>query len=352
MEKYNLLNDLGWEIYPEGLFHFIKSLNDRYHLPILVTENGIPQFADRNRAPYITGHLQQLSRAIKEGAPVMGYIHWSLLDNWELQEAYSEDSRFGLFEVDRSIDIISTGAMTYPRHITEGALALQYAIASGRITEAIERFGMISPKGNRVEAGSQKKTAGAFWEGNMEDGMRFTLYINALENKNLQSGFVGMAFYHNVKKWVRLSGISFERMLKFSHDACEFTERRDFEARISDGNIIDGKIIEGYLMKRWSAKKRILYGLWNIISGNPPFDKLYFSRMEGDDTGWKGKVLLRSPPVWDVLDSIGLEGGKLRFKYVGVEFKCDFSGEVINCFFGYDNKPAWIARKAPDGLAF
>ncbi len=66
--------------------------------------------------------------------------------------------------------------------------------------------------------------------------------------------------------------------------------------------------------------------------------------------GWKGKVLLRSPPVWDVLDSIDLEGEKLRFKYVGVEFKCDFSGDLINCFIEYDNKPAWTARKACDGL--
>lgn len=349
MEKYNLLNDLGWEIYPEGLFHFIKTLNDRYHLPILVTENGIPQLADRNRAPFITGHLQQLSLAIKEGARVMGYIHWSLLDNWELLEAYSEGSRFGLFAVDRSIDIRSTGARTYPRHITEGALALQYAISSGRIREAIERFGMISPKGDRVEVGPEIKTAGAFWEGNTEDGQRFTLYINALENENLQSRFIGMVFYHDVKKWVRLS---FEGPLKFSHDTCGFTKERDFEARISDGDIIDGKIIEGDLMKRWSAKKLKLYGLWNIISGKPPFDKLYFSRMEGDDTGWKGKALLRSPPVWDVLDSIDLEGGKLRFKYVGVEYKCDISVDVINCFMGYDNKPSWIARKAPDGLAF
>ncbi len=350
MEKYNLLNDLGWEIYPEGLFHFIKSLNDRYHLPILVTENGIPQFADRNRAPYITGHLQQLSRAIKGGAPVMGYIHWSLLDNWELQEAYSEDSRFGLFAVDRSIDIRSSGAMTYPRHITEGALALQYAISSGGIRGAIERFGVISPKGNKVEVGSKTKTSGGFWEGNTEDGSRLILYINALENENFQSRFIGMAFYDDVKRWVWLSGISFEGILKFSHDAYDFTARRDFEARISDGHIIDGKITEGHLMKRWSAKKLKLYGLWNIISGKPPFDKLYFSRMEGE--GWIGKALLRSPPVWDVLDSIELEDEKLRFKYVGVEFKCDFSGEVINCFIGYDNKPAWIARKAPDGLPF
>ncbi|MCE8423436.1 MAG: hypothetical protein J5U16_05840, partial [Candidatus Methanoperedens sp.] len=163
---------------------------------------------------------------------------------------------------------------------------------------------------------------------------------------------ISLAADYNFKKWVRLSRISFDGILRFSHEACAFSDRRDFEASTSDNDLIKGTIIEGVLRKSWSCKKLRLYGLWNIISGKPPFDILYFSRMEGDDTGWKGKALLSSPPVWDVLDAIDLDAGKLRFKYVGVEYKCDFSADIIKCFKGYDNKPSWTARKSPDGLMF
>jgi len=263
MEKYNLLNDLGWEIYPEGLFLFIKTLNDRYHLPIMITENGIPQFADRNRAPFIVGHLQQLST------------------------------------VNRNIDIKSTGALTYPRHITEGALALQYIIANGKIEGGVERFGVISPKGNRVEYGSETRTPGAFWEGVIDDGTRFTLYLDRLQNdqQNVQPRFLGMVFYHNEQKWIRLSSISFEGMLRFSHEACAHMSKRDFEAKATGGDLTGGTLVEGNKKRSWSAKKLSLYGLWSIISGKPPFEKLYFSKLEGEHTGWKGKVLVRSPPA-------------------------------------------------------
>lgn len=90
-------NFLGWEIYPEGLYRFVKEFS-RYRLPLLVTENGICTENDEERWEFIKQHLAMLARAMKEGAEVFGYLHWSLLDNFEWAEGFAP--RFGLVEVD------------------------------------------------------------------------------------------------------------------------------------------------------------------------------------------------------------------------------------------------------------
>ncbi|MFC1480050.1 glycoside hydrolase family 1 protein [Candidatus Omnitrophota bacterium] len=89
--------DMGWEIYPEGLYEVVKSFS-RYQLPIFITENGIATNDDTIRQRYLKDHLTQLLRAIKQGSPVIGYLHWSLMDNFEWAEGYSK--RFGLVHVD------------------------------------------------------------------------------------------------------------------------------------------------------------------------------------------------------------------------------------------------------------
>jgi beta-glucosidase len=91
------LNDLGWEIYPEGLLRVLRTAGARYRLPIYVTENGIPDDAGTKRAGFIRGHAHALSRALAEGIPVRGYFFWSLLDNFEWAEGFAP--RFGLYRV-------------------------------------------------------------------------------------------------------------------------------------------------------------------------------------------------------------------------------------------------------------
>jgi beta-glucosidase len=91
-------NDLGWEVYPEGLLTLLHAAARRYALPIYVTENGIPDAAGGQRESYIRSHVHAVSRAIAEGVPVRGYFYWSLMDNFEWAEGFAP--RFGLYKVD------------------------------------------------------------------------------------------------------------------------------------------------------------------------------------------------------------------------------------------------------------
>jgi beta-glucosidase len=89
-------NDLGWEVYPEGLGHFLKSLR-RFRVPLLITENGIPAGDEDDRWGFIYLHLWQVMRAMAAGSRVIGYMYWSLLDNYEWTDGYT--AKFGLVGV-------------------------------------------------------------------------------------------------------------------------------------------------------------------------------------------------------------------------------------------------------------
>lgn len=99
---------MGWEVYPEGLYHFLTWAHKNYAkgLPIHVTENGMSSpdivgpdgVMDLQRISYLNKHLAQVLRAIAEGVPVQSYFVWSLLDNFEWSLGY--EKRFGLVHVD------------------------------------------------------------------------------------------------------------------------------------------------------------------------------------------------------------------------------------------------------------
>ena len=91
------LNDLGWEVYPAG-FEVSLRRAARLGVPILVTENGFADAADRFRPRALVEHLLHMHRAMGSGAPVIGYLHWSLMDNFEWSDGYR--GRFGLYRVD------------------------------------------------------------------------------------------------------------------------------------------------------------------------------------------------------------------------------------------------------------
>ncbi|MCX6806729.1 MAG: glycoside hydrolase family 1 protein [Candidatus Berkelbacteria bacterium] len=91
------VSDLGWELYPEGIYYCLKELQ-KYKKPIYITENGLADAKDKNRAWYIKEIIKNIFKAKKEGIDVHGYLHWSLLDNFEWDKGFWP--RFGLVEVD------------------------------------------------------------------------------------------------------------------------------------------------------------------------------------------------------------------------------------------------------------
>ena len=88
-------NDLGWEIYPDGLIRCAKKLLDVLDRPIWVTENGTCDNSDAFRCRYLYEHLQAISES---GLPFERYYHWCFCDNFEWLEGNS--ARFGLVHVD------------------------------------------------------------------------------------------------------------------------------------------------------------------------------------------------------------------------------------------------------------
>lgn len=92
------VNDLGWEIYPEGLYRICERYYRRFGHPVYITENGTADGKDAFRARYLYDHLYQVSRLIADGVDVRRYCHWSFMDNFEWAEGY--EPRFGLVAVD------------------------------------------------------------------------------------------------------------------------------------------------------------------------------------------------------------------------------------------------------------
>lgn len=98
---------MHWKVVESCLYWGTRFLYERYHKPIVVTENGISNMDwvaldgkvhDPQRIDYMARHLRHLKRAAEEGVPLWGYFHWSLMDNFEWQEGYRQ--RFGLIYVD------------------------------------------------------------------------------------------------------------------------------------------------------------------------------------------------------------------------------------------------------------
>lgn len=98
---------IGWSIMPEALYWGPKFLYERYKTPFIISENGMSchdavsldgMVHDPNRQDYMHRYLRQLRRAAEDGVDVRGYFAWSLMDNFEWQQGYSE--RFGLVYVD------------------------------------------------------------------------------------------------------------------------------------------------------------------------------------------------------------------------------------------------------------
>ncbi|MEI7689920.1 MAG: family 1 glycosylhydrolase [Candidatus Saccharibacteria bacterium] len=90
-------SDLNWGMPPAEIQFILERLNKKYKLPIIITENGLADAADEHRKWWLTQTIMGMEKAVKNGVKLHGYLHWSLMDNFEW--AYGKWPRFGLAAV-------------------------------------------------------------------------------------------------------------------------------------------------------------------------------------------------------------------------------------------------------------
>lgn len=127
LKQLHDVSDLGWEIYPGGIFEILTDLAD--DIPIYITECGIASTNDDRRNRFLISYLQEIARAIKGGANVRGFFYWSLIDNFEWHRGF--DPRFGLIEVVYN---------NFARRIRPSALVYTDIIQQNGIPHSLLRF--------------------------------------------------------------------------------------------------------------------------------------------------------------------------------------------------------------------
>ena len=100
--------EFNWEIDPIGFRNTLREVYSRYHLPIIITENGLGaydtlgedgQIHDTYRINYLRAHIEQMRLAITDGVEMMGYCPWSAIDLISTHEGMRK--RYGFVYVDR-----------------------------------------------------------------------------------------------------------------------------------------------------------------------------------------------------------------------------------------------------------
>lgn len=100
--------EFGWEIDPIGFRATLREIYSRYHLPMIVTENGLGAYDkleadgsihDEYRINYLREHITQMKAAISDGCEVIGYCPWSAIDLISTHEGMVK--RYGFIYVDR-----------------------------------------------------------------------------------------------------------------------------------------------------------------------------------------------------------------------------------------------------------
>lgn len=94
------LTQMGYEDYPQAIGHVLRKVAKEFPGELIVTENGIATTDDKRRCEFIREAIAGVLAARDDGVPVTGYLHWSLLDNFEWQAGFGKT--FGLIAVDRS----------------------------------------------------------------------------------------------------------------------------------------------------------------------------------------------------------------------------------------------------------
>jgi alpha-glucosidase (family GH31 glycosyl hydrolase)/beta-glucosidase/6-phospho-beta-glucosidase/beta-galactosidase len=140
----NNYNCLGWEIYPQGMKDIIAFYSNTYgkdhNLPIMVTENGTDNDADR--PGFVVDMIDQMRQAMSEGHNVIGYLHWSLMDNFEWERGYGQ--HFGLVKVNFDYETKQSN-----REVTEGGYAYANIIRNNGVIRALkDKYGTVENPAN------------------------------------------------------------------------------------------------------------------------------------------------------------------------------------------------------------
>jgi beta-glucosidase len=90
----------GKEWYPAAIGNVVRYAHRATGKPVMVTENGIDAADDGLRQRFIPAAIASVEAAARDGVPVLGYIHWSLLDNFEWLAGYGP--KYGLVAVDHT----------------------------------------------------------------------------------------------------------------------------------------------------------------------------------------------------------------------------------------------------------
>lgn len=121
------VNDLGWEIYPDGLVECARDLHERFGGPVWITENGTCDLGDPAtgelesfRPRFILEHLRVIAES---DVPIERWYHWCFVDNWEWADG--EEPRFGIVHLDYE---------TQERTLKPSGRLLAELVAAGRIT--------------------------------------------------------------------------------------------------------------------------------------------------------------------------------------------------------------------------
>lgn len=107
-------SESGRGVYPDGLYRMLLQFHERYkhlNVPFIIAENGIADETDLIRRPYLLEHLLAVYAAMIEGVPVLGYLFWTISDNWEWADGYGP--KFGLVAVDRANNLARIPRLSY-----------------------------------------------------------------------------------------------------------------------------------------------------------------------------------------------------------------------------------------------
>ena len=125
--------DLGWEVWPKCMYDIVTRITRDYNRPVIeITENGAAYgdgpgpdglIHDSRRISYVRDHLAMLARAIRDGADVRGYHHWSLLDNFEWDQGYSQRLGFVYMDYKTQKRTMKDSGKWYAEVAKENALA-------------------------------------------------------------------------------------------------------------------------------------------------------------------------------------------------------------------------------------